>query len=51
MVPSRDLALQVNRIMNVLKIGNEYHKVYNAYHFTNNEGFKQTDLTLVEYKN
>lgn len=37
--------------MNVLKIGNEYHKVYNAYHFTNNDGFKQTDLTLVEYKN
>ena len=33
----------------VVKIGNEYHKVYNAYHFTNKDGFKQTDLTLEEY--
>jgi hypothetical protein len=33
----------------VVKIGNVYHKIYNAYHFTNKEGFKQTDLTLVEY--
>ncbi len=37
--------------MNVLKIGKEYHKVYNAYHFVNNEGFKETDLTLEEYPN
>lgn len=37
--------------MNVLKIGKEYHKVYNAYHFTNNNGFKETDLTLQEYLN
>lgn len=37
--------------MNVLKIGKEYHKVYNAYHFTNSEGFKETDLTLEEYPN
>lgn len=35
--------------LNVVKIGNEYHKVFNAYHFTNNDGFKQTDLTLEEY--
>jgi len=33
----------------VIKIGNEYHKVFNAYHFTNKDGFKQTDLTLEEY--
>lgn len=33
----------------VVKIGNEYHKVFNAYHFTNADGFKQTDLTLEEY--
>lgn len=33
----------------VVKIGNKYHKVFNAYHFTNKEGFKQTDLTLEEY--
>ena len=33
----------------VVKIGNEYHKVFNAYHFTNKDGFKQTDLTLEEY--
>ena len=37
--------------LTVLKIGNNYHKVYNAYHFTNSEGFKETDLTLVEYIN
>lgn len=37
--------------MNVLKIGKEYHKVYNAYHFTNSDGFKETDLTLEEYPN
>lgn len=35
--------------LNVVKIDNEYHKVFNAYHFTNNDGFKQTDLTLEEY--
>jgi len=37
--------------MNVLKIGKEYHKVYNAYHFINSEGFRETDLTLEEYPN
>ena len=35
--------------LNVVKIGNEYHKVFNAYHFTNNDGFKPKDLTLEEY--
>lgn len=35
--------------LHVLKIGKEYHKVFNAYHFTNKDGFKQTDLTLEEY--
>lgn len=33
----------------VVKIGEEYHKVFNSYHFTNKDGFKQTDLTLEEY--
>ncbi len=33
----------------VVKIGEEYHKVFNVYHFTNKDGFKQTDLTLEEY--
>lgn len=33
----------------VVKIGDKYHKVFNAYHFTNKDGFKQTDLTLEEY--
>lgn len=33
----------------VVKMNNEYHKVFNAYHFTNKDGFKQTDLTLEEY--
>ncbi len=37
--------------MNVVKIGSEYHKVFNSYHFTNKEGFKQTDLTLENYPN
>lgn len=37
--------------LNVLKISNEYYKVYNAYHFTNKYGFKQTDLTLEVYSN
>ena len=40
---------QINS-MNVLKIENEYHKVYNAFHFTNKNGFKQTDLTLTNYE-
>ena len=35
--------------LNVVKIGDEYHRVYNAYHFTNKDGFKQTDLTLELY--
>ena len=35
--------------LNVVKIGNDYHEVFNVYHFTNNDGFKQTDLTLEEY--
>lgn len=35
--------------LHVVKIGQEYHKVYNSYHFTNKDGFKQTDLTLEEY--
>lgn len=33
----------------VVKIGEKYHKVFNAYHFTNKDGYKQTDLTLEEY--
>lgn len=32
-----------------VKIGDKYHKVFNSYHFTNKDGFKQTDLTLEEY--
>ena len=39
---------QINALC-VVKIGDEYHKVYNAYHFTNKDGFKQTDLTLEKY--
>ncbi len=34
----------------VLKIGDIYHRVFNAAHFTNNEGYKQTDITLEEWK-
>lgn len=39
---------QINSLC-VVKIGDEYHKVYNVYHFTNKDGFKQTDLTLETY--
>lgn len=35
--------------LHVVKIGDIYHKVFNAYHFTNNDGYKQTDLTLELY--
>jgi hypothetical protein len=37
--------------LNVLKIGDKYHKVFNAYHFINQDGFPQTDLTLENYPN
>lgn len=40
---------QINSL-NVLKINNEYHRVFNAYHFINQDGFPQTDLTLTRYK-
>ncbi len=33
----------------VLKIGNVYHRVYNAAHFTNSEGYRQTDITLEKW--
>ncbi len=33
----------------VLKIGNVYHRVYNAAHFTNNEGYRQTDITMEKW--
>lgn len=33
----------------VVEIDGKYNKVFNAYHFTNKDGFKQTDLTLEEY--
>ncbi len=39
---------QINSLC-VVKIGEEYHKIFNAYHFTNKDGFKETDLTLEEY--
>lgn len=35
--------------LHAVRIGKEYHKVFNPYHFTNKDGFKQTDLTLEEY--
>lgn len=37
--------------LSVLKIEKSFYKVFNAYHFTNNNGFKQSDITLEEYKN
>ena len=35
--------------LHVVKIGDTYHKVFNASHFTNKDGYKQTDLTLELY--
>lgn len=35
--------------LNVVKIDDQFYKVYNAYHFTNNDGFKETDLTLTNW--
>lgn len=35
--------------LHAVKIGDTYHKVFNAYHFVNDDGYKQTDLTLELY--
>lgn len=35
----------------VLFIDNKYYKVFNAYHFINNDGIPQSDISLEEYKN
>lgn len=37
--------------LNVVKINEKYHKVYNAYHFINEDGYPETDLTLISYDN
>lgn len=37
--------------MNVLRIDNNYYRVYNIYHFTNKDGIKQSDITLEDYPN
>lgn len=34
----------------VVKINDEFHHVYNAYHFRNKAGYLQTDLTLERYE-
>lgn len=34
----------------VLKINGRFHKVYNAYHFVDKQGFKLTDLTLTNWE-
>lgn len=34
----------------VLKINESYYKVYNIYHFTNKDGFLESDITLVNYE-
>lgn len=38
-------------VNHVCKFSDEYHRVYNPYHFTNKDGFKQTDLTFEKYPN
>jgi len=37
--------------LNVLKVGNDFHKIFNVYHFKNKEGYGQSDLTLENYPN
>ena len=37
--------------LSVLEIDKKFYKVFNAYHFTNSNDFKQSDITLEEYKN
>lgn len=34
---------------NVLKIEGTYYKVYNVYHFLNNDGIQESDITLVNW--
>lgn len=36
--------------MSVLKIDEHFYKVYNIYHFVDNNGFKQSDITLVNWE-
>lgn len=35
----------------VVKIDNEYHRVFNVFHFKNKDGFPETDITLERYNN
>lgn len=35
--------------LHVLKIGEEFHRVYNIYNFINKDGIPETDLTLEKY--
>ena len=36
---------------NVLKINDNFYKVFNIFHFKNKDGFLQSDITLEEYLN
>lgn len=36
--------------MTVLKIKEEYYKVYNSYYFKDKNGFQKLDITLVEWE-
>lgn len=35
--------------MHMIKINDEFHRVYNVYHFTNKDGYNETDVTLIRY--
>lgn len=35
---------------NVLEIDGEFYQVFNAFHFKNEDGYPETDITLQEYK-
>ena len=36
--------------MSLLKIADNWHKVYNTYHFFNKDGYAQSDITLIRYE-
>lgn len=50
---SKKIRIYQNKNLNsnyVLKIKDEYYKIYNIYHFTNKDGFPESDITLVNYE-
>lgn len=36
--------------LHLVRLNDEWHKVYNVYHFRNKEGYPQSDITLVKFE-